>query len=307
MVENDAPLFGRLMTAMVTPFDEKGDIDYAAVEKIAAHLIKTGTTTILVAGTTGESPTLTGSEKLELLRKVVELARGKARVLFGAGSNNTASSIETSLAAEKAGADGLLIVAPYYNKPSQAGIRAHVKAIADATELPLVIYNIPGRTGINIEPGTMKQIAEDSPTVHAIKDSAGNVDQTAELAAITGGAFRIYSGDDYLTLPMVSVGACGVVSVASHLLGAEIVAMIEDAVAGKLDQARQAHYEHLPVFKGLFQAPNPTCLKYILKRLGFCQEYLRLPLVPLSDEQKRAMDRLVDEAGLASRLSCVSS
>lgn len=291
---------------MVTPFDEKDKVDYQAVEKIAAHLIKTGTTTILVAGTTGESPTLSSDEKKELLKKVVGLARGKVKVLFGAGSNNTQSSVEAACAAADLGADGLLIVAPYYNKPSQAGILAHVQAISRATPLPLLIYNIPGRTGINIEPATMMAMIDQCPTVHAIKDSAGNVDQTAELARLTDGKFRIYSGDDYLILPMLSVGACGVVSVASHLIGSEIVEMIEAALDGRVDAARAAHYKYLPLFKGLFTSPNPTCLKYALSRLGLCAERLRLPLIPLEKEEKTRLDRCLDEVGLEGKLSCVS-
>ena len=304
MVINDAKLFGRIVTAMVTPFDENGEIDYASVERIVEYLVKNKTQTILVAGTTGESPTLSSEEKIALLKKVIQFADGRVRVIFGSGSNNTESSITLSKEAESAGAEGLLIVAPYYNKPSQAGIIAHVQAISESTDLPVIVYNIPGRCGINIEPNTMIRIASECPRVLAIKDSAGNVDQTAELAAkVESDKFRIYSGDDYLTLPMLSVGACGVVSVASHIIGSQIGDMIDAYFEGDSEKARSIHYNYLPVFKGLFLAPNPTCLKYVLSRMGLMGAKLRLPLVPLSDAEKLKVDKMIEEAGLLSQTS----
>ena len=303
MIVNDDKLFGRIVTAMVTPFDDNGKIDYTALEKLVNHLIDSKTDTILVAGTTGESPTLTQQEKLELLKKTIEFSSGRTRVIFGSGSNNTESSIRSSQEAEAAGADGLLIVAPYYNKPSQDGIIAHVKAISDLTSLPIIVYNIPGRTGVNILPSTMVWMIEQCPRVKAIKDSAGDIDQTAELARQVGDDFRIYSGDDYLTMPMVALGACGVVSVASHILGNEIREMLDATLSGNLEKAREIHFKYLPVFKGLFLAPNPTCLKYVLSRMGLTTSILRLPLVPLSDEQKHKVDSIMDEVGLLSSSS----
>ncbi|MEZ4486525.1 MAG: 4-hydroxy-tetrahydrodipicolinate synthase [Cyanobacteriota/Melainabacteria group bacterium] len=308
IINNDDTLFGRVVTAMVTPFDEKGEsIDYGSLEKLVEHLIANATETILVAGTTGESPTLTGDEKIALLKKVIEISAGRAKVIFGAGSNNTKSSVESAKAARDAGAEGLLIVAPYYNKPNQEGIFAHVKAVADTVDLPILVYNIPGRCGINIEPATMVRLARECPGVKAIKDSAGNVDQTAQLASLFSNSgsksdsdFRIYSGDDYLTLQMLSVGACGVVSVASHLVGKQLKELIDAAMDGDLDRARGLHYRYLPLFKGLFVEPNPTCLKYILSRMGICSASLRLPLVPLSQERKKEMDSLMEASGLLS-------
>lgn len=300
---NDGDLFGRVVTAMATPFNENDEIDYGSLEKLVNHLIENRTETILVSGTTGESPTLTSQEKMELLKKTIEFAGGRAKVIFGSGSNNTRASVETSIAAEAAGAQGLLVVAPYYNKPSQAGIFAHVQAVSNAVSVPIIVYNIPGRCGVNIEPETMIRLARECSQVKAIKDSAGNVDQTAELAArlSAGGEapdFRIYCGDDYLTLPMLSVGACGVVSVASHVVGSEIGAMVDAFFAGDFDKARTIHYKYLPVFKGLFAAPNPTCLKYFLSRMGLISSRLRLPLVPLDAKQKSQMDALLESANL---------
>lgn len=304
MLKNDDALFGRIVTAMATPFEESGSVDYSACEILVNHLIANRTDTILVAGTTGESPTLSSKEKTTLLKKVIEFADGRVKVICGSGSNNTESSIAASLRAEANGASGLLIVAPYYNKPSQDGIVAHIKAVSDKVKLPILVYNIPGRTGINIEPKTMLRLIEECPQVKAIKDSAGNMDQTADLARqVKSADFRIYSGDDNMTLPMVSLGACGVVSVASHIIGEPISEMIEASLAGKLDIARSIHYKYLPVFKGLFQAPNPTCLKYVLAKMGIIGETLRLPLVPLTDDERKKMDLMMEEACLLSK-SC---
>ena len=294
MIGNDAPLFGTVLTAMVTPFDED-KIDYKSTEKLIEHLIQTETNTIVVSDTTGESPTLSTDEKLDILKFTKDKAGKRARVIFGAGSNDTEKSVKLAKKAEKAGADGLLIVAPYYNKPSQEGIAAHIKAINDKTDLPIIVYNIPGRTGVNIQPKTMLKIIESCKNVHAIKDSTGDVDQMASLARQCADPFRLYSGDDNLTLPFMSVGACGVVSVASHIIGKEIAAMIRLYNQGEVREARALHYKYLPLFKGLFIAPNPTCVKYALSLMGLCSEQLRLPLVPLDAEQKLEMRNLLSQ------------
>jgi 4-hydroxy-tetrahydrodipicolinate synthase len=295
MIGTDAPLFGRVVTAMVTPFDDELKIDYKAVEKVIDHLLKTGTDTLVVSGTTGESPTLEESEKKELLKAVVAHAKGRAKIIMGTGSNDTAKSIKTSREAESIGADGLLLVAPYYNKPNQEGLTAHFEAICKATSLPAVLYNIPGRTGINVTSETTIELARRCSNLHAVKDSTGSVEQAAEIAGRARADFRVYSGDDYLTLPFLSVGGCGVVSVASHVMGKQIQEMIEAFFAGKLDRARELHYQSLPLFKGLFTAPNPTCVKYALSKMGLCKPNLRLPLVPLSGKATEAMDQLLKE------------
>jgi len=279
---------------MVTPFKADGSaIDYDQLETLVEHLIKTGSTALVVAGTTGESPTLTDDEKKELLKRTIALVKGRVKVIMGTGSNITAKSIKATQEAEALGADGALVVAPYYNKPSQAGLLAHFGAIASAGSLPIIVYNIPGRTGINIAVDTIVELAQNHKNIAALKDSTGNVDQASDIADRAPEHFRIYSGDDNMTLPFLSVGACGVISVASHLAGPQISEMMESFFAGNLDQARALHYKLMPLFKGLFIAPNPTCVKYLLGRQGLINDSLRLPLVPLSAAQKASMDLLV--------------
>lgn len=293
MIGNDGGKFGRILTAMVTPFDDALEVDFPAVEKIVDHLIATGTEAIVVAGTTGESPTLEDYEKKELLKAVKARVKDKARVIMGAGYNSTTKTIKACQEAESLGADGLLVVAPYYNKPSQDGLRAHFEQVSRATRLPIIVYNIPGRTGVNITSDTMLELSKRAGTIYALKDSTGNVEQAAEIVGRARHDFRLYSGDDYLTLPFLSIGACGVVSVASHLIGRQIDEMLKAYFSGNLDKARQLHYQCLPVFKGLFAAPNPTCVKYALARLSLCKPHLRLPLVELDGNQKEAMDKLM--------------
>lgn len=294
MIRTDSPPFGRLITAMVTPFDDELRVDYAAVGRIAEHLVANGTDTILLAGTTGESPTLEEEEKLKLLSTVVANRREGVRILMGTGSNNTTKTTEASKRAESLGADGLLVVAPYYNKPSQSGLMKHFESVANATALPIFIYNIPGRTGVNITAETMIQLSHNISTVHALKDSTGSVEQSAEIGGKARSDFRVYSGDDYLTLPFLSIGASGVVSVASHIIGRDIKRMMEAFFKGDHELARTLHYQCLPLFKGLFTAPNPTCVKYALARRGLCTEHLRLPLVALDQAQREAIDKLLN-------------
>jgi len=298
VIKTDAPLFGRLVTAMVTPFADDLTIDHKAVEHLVDHLIATGSDAIVVNGTTGESPTLEDDEKRDLLKTVVSATRGRARVIMGTGYNATAKTVKASKEAEKLGADGLLVVAPYYNKPSQDGLMAHFKAVASATALPFILYNIPGRTGINVNVDTIVQLSHECPTLHALKDSTGNVDQAADIAGKARADFRIYSGDDNMTLPFLSVGACGVISVASHIVGDEVKSMIERFFSGDLDGARELHYRYLPIFKGLFTAPNPTCVKHALNVLGLSKAHLRLPLVPLKADQQAALEKVMKELSI---------
>lgn len=295
MIGTDAPLFGRVITAMITPFDDSDKIDFKAVEKLVNHLIQTGTSAIVVSGTTGESPTLDSSEKKDLLKSVLETAGNRAKVIMGTGSNNTRHSVEASKEAEKLGAHGLLVVAPYYNKPSQAGLLAHFGEVANSTSLPIFVYNIPGRTGINITSETMLKMVEKHKNIYALKDSTGSVDQAGEIAGDARQDFRIYSGDDYLTLPFLSVGGAGVISVASHVVGALIKEMCDAYFDGKQDKARELHYKYLPIFKALFAAPNPTCVKYALSKIGLCKENLRLPLIPLDSQQKATLDKVLQQ------------
>jgi 4-hydroxy-tetrahydrodipicolinate synthase len=295
VIGTDAHTFGRVVTAMVTPFDDELKIDYKALEKVIDHLLKTGTDTLVVCGTTGESPTLEDSEKKELLKAVIAHNKGRAKIIMGTGSNDTNKSIKASREAESLGADGLLVVAPYYNKPNQDGLRAHFEAVLNATTLPVLLYNIPGRTGVNVSPEVTIELSRHYKNLHALKDSTGSTDQAAEIAGKAADTFRVYSGDDYLTLPFLSIGGCGVVSVASHVIGKQIKELIDAYFAGKADRARELHYELLPIFKGLFNAPNPTCVKYALAKMGICKPHLRLPLVPIAGQPKETMDRLIKE------------
>jgi 4-hydroxy-tetrahydrodipicolinate synthase len=305
VIGTDGSLFGRVITAMVTPFGDDGKIDYKATEAIANHLFKTGTSAIVVCGTTGETPTLREEEKIDLLKCVASVAKGRGKVIMGAGTNDTETSVKMAQRVQKDGAEGLLIVAPYYNKPNQAGIEAHIKKIASSSPLPIIIYNIPGRTGVNILPETVIRLAEQCDNIHAIKDSTGSTDQAAEIAGKAPGNFRIYSGDDYLTLPFLSVGACGVVSVASHVVGEAISGIMAKFFSGDVDGPRLLHYKYLPLFKGLFAAPNPVCVKYALSKLGLCKEHVRLPLVPMTDAEKDVLKQILKDTGVLENLSYV--
>ena len=310
MIGTEKSTFGRVMTAMVTPFKDDLSLDLNAVDKIVGHLIETGTDTLVVSGTTGESPTLEEDEKKTLLKRVIKAANGQAKIIMGTGSNSTAKSITATKEAESLGADGALVVAPYYNKPSQSGMLEHFSRICAATTLPIVLYNIPSRTGVNVHVETILELSRAHKNLHALKDSTGNVDQSAEIAGRANSEFRIYSGDDYLTLPFLSIGGCGVISVASHIAGKQIAQMIEHFIAGNLDQARSLHYEWLPLFKGLFAQPNPSCTKYALSTFNLCKNSLRSPLIALDSEQKTAMDKLLKNPALSPssfNLSSISS
>ncbi len=298
MIKTEAPIFGRVLTAMVTPFGDDLELDLPAVEKLVNYLIATGTDSIVVSGTTGESPTLKDEEKIALLKAVITASAGRAKVIMGTGYNSTVKAVDATIQAESIGADGVLVVCPYYNKPSQEGLIAHFQAVASSTKLPVIIYNIPARTGVNMTAETTIALANRCPNIHALKDSTGSLDQSADLAGQIREDFRVYCGDDYLTLPFLSIGACGIVSVASHLVGRQIKSMIDAFFANDLDKAREIHYKYLPLFKGLFAAPNPTCVKFALSTLGICKSNLRLPLVPLNPQQQETLTKLIEKVGI---------
>ncbi|WP_322348587.1 4-hydroxy-tetrahydrodipicolinate synthase [Tumebacillus algifaecis] len=281
--------FGRLLTAMVTPFDDNLDVDYGRLDALIEHLIGSGTTTLVVSGTTGESPTLTHDEKIALFKHVVEKAAGRVKVVAGTSSNDTRASVELSQEAEAAGVDGLLLVVPYYNKPSQEGMYQHFKAIADGVKIPCILYNIPGRTGVNMTSETTLRLAEIDNIV-ATKESSGDFNQISEIVAASPAGFKVYSGDDYLTLPMLAVGAYGIVSVASHVVGDEMSQMIGAFVEGRVEEAAVLHAKLLPVFQGLFLATNPTLVKAMLNQNGVEVGGVRLPLVEAAPE-------LIEEVG----------
>lgn len=288
--------FGRLITAMVTPFDAQGAIDWETTGRLIDYLIEVQQTdSLVVCGTTGESPTLSDEEKVELYRFAVKRAAGRVPVIAGTGSNNTAHSIHLTKEAEAAGADGVLLVAPYYNRPNQEGLYLHFRAIAETTKLPVILYNVPGRTVVNIDVSTTLRLAE-LPNVVATKDCAS----TEQLTAIAAGApegFRVYSGDDSATLPALAVGAYGIVSVASHVVGAEMKRMIGAYTEGRVQDAARLHQQLLPIFKGLFNCPhpvpNPVPVKYALGLKGLPVGGVRLPLAPLSESEADFVRRLM--------------
>jgi len=285
---------GEVVTAMVTPFNNNLEVDYEAVERLANHLADNGSDAILIAGTTGESPTLTHDEEFEILKVVKKSVGNRVKLMMGAGSNCTKTAVEMTKRAEEAGADAVLSVAPYYNKPSQKGMVEHFSQVAKATELPVVLYNIPGRTGVNISAETMAELAEKHQNIVAVKQSNPDLDLVTEIAIKTPDDFVIYSGDDSLTLPMLSLGAYGVVSVAAHLIGNEIKEMITAFKDGNIQEATRLQHELYPFFKVMFIAPNPTPLKASLQEKGLLKEFVRPPLVTLSADEKAKLKSVID-------------
>ena len=232
---------GEIITAMITPFKKDLSVDFEALEKLVNHLIATGTDAILVAGTTGETPTLTHEEEREIFKFVKKVVDGRVKIIIGAGSNSTATAVESSIKAKELGADAILSVVPYYNKPSQQGLKEHFGAIAKAVDIPIILYNIPGRTGIDMAPSTIAFLAKEYDNIIGVKQSNGNLDLISEIKMLCPDDFAIYSGDDSLTLPMLSLGAHGVVSVASHVVGSEIKSMIHNFKAGQVAAAMNMH------------------------------------------------------------------
>lgn len=286
---------GEVITAMVTPFDDKREIDFQAAEKLAKHLINTGSDAILVTGTTGESPTLTHEEEYELLYAVKGVSSGSAKIIMGAGSNCTKTAIESSKKAQEIGADAILSVVPYYNKPNQQGMIEHFGAIAKSVDIPIILYNIPGRTGVNMQPSTVAFLAKEYPNIVALKQSFPDMDVITELKSVCPDDFAIYCGDDSLTLPMLSLGAHGVISVASHVVGDEIKSLIHNFKSGQVKAARNMHQKLYPLFKKLFMAPNPVPVKAVLSRLKMIENYVRRPLVELNEIERAELFDVLNE------------
>lgn len=286
--------FGSLLTAMVTPFSSDGKVDYKVAATLAKKLVDHGSEGLVVAGTTGESPTLSSQEKLKLFETVVDTVGEKASVIAGTGSYSTEESVKLTKEAEKTGVHGTLVVAPYYNKPPQEGLYRHFVAVADATELPLMVYNIPGRTGVNISADTMARLSERKNIV-AVKESSGNLAQTAEYKQKLPEDFLIYSGDDALTLPMMALGACGVVSVASHVAGQKLKAMIEAFQRGETVEASKLHMELLPLFNVLFITTNPIMVKAAVNMLGTPVGSVRLPLVDANPQEQDKLREVMNQ------------
>lgn len=286
---------GELITAMVTPFNDDLTIDYPALEKLVNHLIETGSDAILVAGTTGETPTLSHEEEHEMFYFVKKIAAGRVKVIMGAGSNSTETAVASSIKAKDLGADAILTVVPYYNKPSQKGMYEHFSSIAKAVDLPIILYNIPGRTGVNMQPATIAKLANDYKNIVAVKQSNSDLDLISDIKSLCPEDFIIYSGDDSLTIPMMSLGAHGVISVASHIVGNELKDMIDAFKQGNNDEALKLHLRLYPLFKKLFMAPNPVPVKAALNHLGIINEYVRKPLVMLDSDEKRELFEVLDK------------
>ena len=285
---------GRLLTAMVTPFDDEGQVDLEQARRLARALLDSGSDGLVVGGTTGEAPTLSHDEKLKLFAAVKEAVDDRGAVLAGTGTNNTAASIELSQEAERTGVDGLLLTAPYYNKPTQEGLHSHFEAIARATRLPCVLYNIPSRTGVNMTAETTLRLSR-VPNIVGVKEASGDLTQIARIVEDAGEGFRVWSGDDSMTLPLLAVGGYGVIAVVSHLAGAQMHEMIDDYLAGRTAEAARIHRRLLPLMQTLMTAAsNPTPVKYALNQLGFRVGAPRLPLV---EPDAAAGERIAAEVG----------
>lgn len=283
------PPFGRVITAMVTPFDTEGAVDLEQAGRLADHLVRHGSDGLVICGTTGESPTLSWQEQKELFLAVKQAVAGRARLLAGSGSNCTAEAVEATREAAALGADGALVVVPYYNKPPQEGLEAHFRAVAEAApELPLMLYNIPGRTGCSLAPETTARLL-DQPNVVSYKAASGTTEEVSQLRLLCGDRLAIYSGDDALTLPMLAVGAVGVVSVASHLAGPEINAMVQAFLGGDLATALRLHERLLPLCRALFCTTNPIAVKAALELEGWPVGAPRLPLVAADADVKQRL------------------
>lgn len=283
--------WGRLLTALVTPFDDDGKVDYSEARRIAAYAVdEQNNSGLVISGTTGESPTLSTDEKRGLLSEILGEVGDRAAVLFGAGTYNTEESVRLARMGEDLGAHGLMLVNPYYNKPGQRGLEAHFRTIAESTSLPILLYNIQPRSAINLETETLLRLAE-TPNIVAVKEASGNLGQISDVCARVPSGFRVYSGDDGLTLPILSVGGYGVVSVAGHIVGDRIARMIESFFQGRVAESAQLHQELLPLIQALFAAPSPTPVKHALALLGFKTRRVRLPLVPLSESEAEGVER----------------
>jgi 4-hydroxy-tetrahydrodipicolinate synthase len=289
--------FGHLITAMVTPMDRSLAVDYDRVAALAKRLVDTGSDGVVVSGTTGESPTLSDDEKIRLFRTVREAVGSRAKVIAGTGTYNTAHSIHLTREAERAGCDGVLLVNPYYNKPSQEGLYQHFKAVAESTGLPVMLYNIQSRTSVNCEPATIARLAQIRNIV-AVKEASGNLDQMSQIRKLTPSEFHLYSGDDSLTLPLLAVGGTGVVSVASHLAGRDIKAMIQAFHAGDVRRAQELHLRLWPLFKVIFITTNPTPVKAALALAGFDVGGLRLPLIEATAKEREQIAAVLKELAL---------
>ncbi|MBI2873091.1 MAG: 4-hydroxy-tetrahydrodipicolinate synthase [Chloroflexi bacterium] len=285
---------GRLLTAMITPFDSQGQVDYDQARRLAVALVDSGSDGLVVTGTTGESPALSHEEKVRLWREVKTAVGDRASVVAGAGTYSTAESIELAHEAESAGADGVLLVVPYYNKPPQEGLYQHFKAIAESTRLPCILYNVPSRTSLNMAAETTIRLSQ-VPNIVGVKEASGDLDQIAKIISGARKGFLVWSGNDNDTFAMMCLGGYGVVSVASHLLGRQIKGMMELVVKGRLAEAAKEHHRMMPMFKGLFVVSNPIPVKYCVNLSGWRVGKPRLPLTEPDDKSAAFLQGLMKE------------
>lgn len=289
--------FEGCFTALVTPFKD-GGLDEAALRKVVRFQLRGGVSGLVACGSTGEAATLSMEESERVVRVTVSEAAGRVPVVAGVGSNDTAKAVKMAKEAERWGADALLVLVPYYNKPTQEGMFQHFKAVAQATGLPIIAYNIPGRTGVNMLPKTLLRIAAELPSVRAVKEAAGSLDQVSEILCSAPKGFTVLSGDDSLTLPMMAVGAKGVVSVVSNILPRETQKLCDLALRGDYKAAAKVHLKLFPFIKALFVETNPIPVKAAACKLGLCSGELRLPLTAISPEARKTLEKALAKVGL---------
>lgn len=289
--------FGRILTAMVTPFNNDGSVNYGEAVKLAQYLVNNGSDGLVVTGSTGEAATLTKEEKVKLYTAVLEAVGDRATVIAGTGTNDTRDSVELTKIAEQTGVHGAMVVAPYYNKPPQEGLFQHFRAIAESTALPLIVYNVPGRTSSNILPDTIARLAE-LENIAAVKEASGSLEQVSEIIRITPKDFFVYSGDDALTLPVLAVGGQGVISVAAHIVGSRMQAMVNAFFAGDMVKAKDLHLELLPFFRVIFVTTNPIPIKEAVNLIGIKAGPVRLPLVPPTAGETAQLTKIMQSLGV---------
>lgn len=290
--------FRGLGVAMVTPFTADGKVDFVGLEKLVNHLINGGVNYLVVQGTTGENVTLSSDEKEEVVRFVIEVNKGRVPVVLGVGGNNTEDICKKLKNLNTAGIDGILSVSPYYNKPTQEGIYQHFKAVLSSTTLPVILYNVPGRTGSNMAVSTTHRIARDFKNAVAIKEASGNVEQIMAVVKGAPEGFEVISGDDGITLPLVAAGVSGVISVIGNAFPSQFSQLVDLALKGDFAAARKIHYQLFDVYGALFEEGNPGGVKEILQYLNICDNHMRLPLVPVSEAHSKKLYQLMAENGL---------
>ncbi|MBQ9041958.1 MAG: 4-hydroxy-tetrahydrodipicolinate synthase [Eggerthellaceae bacterium] len=292
------PRFGRLITAMITPFDENRDIDLKRTDEFVNRLIEGGTDSIIVCGTTGESPTVFYPQKIEVIRRVIEAADGRVPIIANVGDNCTADTIDFAADVSKLGVDGFMCVVPYYNKPPQEGLYQHFKAIAQSTDLPIILYNIPGRCVVNMKAETTLRLANELDNIVAIKEASGDIEQVKAIVAGAPEGFSVYSGDDSFTYPLMQAGGVGVISTISNVATARMKEIVDLCAAGKWDEATEANERLLPLMNGLFETTNPILVKEALALDGFPVGGVRLPLVDATPEQSERLASIMREVGV---------